>query len=147
MTRKFMILLLGLTVRGFMTPPLFAQQVSTLIQESNTEHLTLTPGSVIRIDGSYGELNIEGWNKPEVEITITKTLPYGYDKSKAAKDLKTVMIKTEKRSDKELDISTTIATHDSWFSSVARTKTDVMLEYQIHAPRDSKLISITEMVP
>ena len=123
-----------------MIQPLFAQRVSSLIQETNTEHFTLAPNATIRLNNSFGDINIEGWNQPEVEITVIKTLPYDTDKSKSDKDLKVVKVVTDRKSDNELLISTTIATHDSLFSSVARAKTDVQLEYQIHAPRDSKLV-------
>jgi Putative adhesin len=140
MMRKIMFVFLGLSVRGMMAEPLFGQTVSPLIQESNTEHIALAPGGTIRINDSYGELNIEGWNQPEAEITVIKTLPYDYEQSKTAKELNIVRITTERKSDRELLISTTVATHDSLVSSTARTKPDVKLEYQIHAPRDAKLV-------
>src|SRR5262249_5690863 len=111
MMRKIMLMVLWLIVRGLMTQPAFAQHVSPLTQETKTERVTLAPGGVIRIDGSYGELNIEGWNQPDVEITVIKTLPYDYKQSKAKKDLNVVTVTIEKRSDKELAIVTSIATH------------------------------------
>jgi hypothetical protein len=123
-----------------MIQPLFAQHVSSLIQEKNTEHFILAPNATIRINDSFGDINIEGWNQQEVEITVIKTLPYDADKSKSDKDLKAVKVATDRKSDNELVISTMIATHDSLLSSVAKTKTDVQLEYQIHAPRDSELL-------
>jgi len=140
MIRKVAIAVLGLTIRAATTQPLLAQQVSSLFQETKTEHVSLAPGGTIRIENSFGELNIEGWNQPEVEITVIKKLPYDYEASKSAKDLSVVTVTTERKSDKEVWIATNIATHDSLLSSVARTKTEVWVEYQIHAPRDSKLV-------
>ena len=140
MKRKLMLVALWLSVRGVMTEPVFAQQVSQLIQESKTDRMSLAPGAVIHIDGSFGDLNIEGWNQQDVEITVIKTLPYDYKQSKAAKDMSAVKVTTEKKSDKELDISTTVATHDNWFLPITKSGTDMLIEYQIHAPRDSKLV-------
>jgi hypothetical protein len=122
-----------------LTPALYAQQVTPLLQETNTELMTLSPGAMIRFDDSYGELNIEGWNKPDIEITIIKTLPYDSKQSKATKDLNVVQVTSNRISDKELVIATKVATHDGLLSSVTKTKTDVWVEYQIRAPRDSKL--------
>jgi len=135
-----MIIFAGLGFWGVMIQPVFTQHVSSQIQETNTEHFTLAPGATIRINNSFGDINIEGWNQPDVEITVIKTLPYDTAKSKSDRDLKVVKVATERKSDSELLISATIATHDGLLSSVARTKTDVQLEYQIHAPHDSKLV-------
>jgi hypothetical protein len=137
--RKVMIIVLGLCVCGLLTPPLFAQQVTPLLQETRTETVTLAPGAMIRLDDSYGELNIEGWTRPDVEITVIKTLPYDSKESKAKKDLNVVQVTLDRKSDNELVIATRIANHDGLLSSVAKTKTDVWVVYQIRAPRDSKL--------
>lgn len=140
MIRKIAIIFFGLCVRGMLTPSLFAQQVTPLLQETKTEHVMLAPGALIRLDNSFGELNVEGWNQPDLEITVTKRLPYDSDQSKATKDLSVVQITTEKRSENQVVISTKIANHDGLLSAVARTKTDVWVEYHIYAPRDSKLV-------
>jgi Putative adhesin len=140
MTRKFLAILIGLSARGLMTPPLFAQQLSTPVKLTNTERMNFAPGGVIRIDDSYGELNVEGWDQPEVEITVIKTMPYDYNQSEATKHVKGVEVMTKRMSDNELVISTTLETYDSLLSSTAKTKGDVWLEYQIHVPHDTKLV-------
>src|SRR5579871_2708912 len=35
-----------------------------------TERVSFEPGGLIRIDGSDGTLNVEGWDRPEVEVTV-----------------------------------------------------------------------------
>jgi hypothetical protein len=140
MTRKLVVIFVWLAVRGAMTQPLFGQLVSPLTQKTSTEHFTLAPGATIQVDGSFGELNIEGWNQPDVEVTVIKTLPYDYEPSKAEKDLNAVQVQTDRKSDAELVISTSIPKHDSLLSSTAKSKTDVLMEYQIHAPTDLKLV-------
>ena len=46
-------------------------------QVTDTQHIDFAPGGVIHIDGSYGILRVEGWDRPEVAITVTKSLPPG----------------------------------------------------------------------
>jgi hypothetical protein len=140
--RKIAVIAFAFAVRGMSVQPLFAQQVSPLYQQTNTEHFALAAGGTIRINDSFGELDIEGWNQPDVEVTVIKTLPYDSKESKSSKDLNAVKVATERKSDQEVVISTTVASHGGWLSSIAKTKTktDVWVEYHIRAPRDSKLM-------
>jgi len=140
MMRKLVIVILWLAVRGITVQPLFAQQLSTPVKITNTEHMNFAPGGAIRIDDSYGELNVEGWDQPEVEITVIKTSPYDYNQSEATKHVNGVQVMTKRMSDSELVISTTLETYDGLLSSTAKTKGDVWIEYQIHAPHDTKLV-------
>lgn len=137
--RKIKIVVLGMVACVLLIQQLFAQRVTPLIQQTKTEQVQLMPGAMIRLDDSYGELTIEGWNRPELEITVIKTLPYDTDPSKSAKDLDTVQVSTERKSDKEVVISTKVAKHRGLFPPVSRPKAEVWVEYQIRAPRDAKL--------
>jgi hypothetical protein len=119
---------------------LFAQKVSPLYQQTNTEHVALAAGGTIRINDSFGELDIEGWNQADVEVTVIKTLPYDSKESKSSRDLDVVKVATERKSDNEVVISTTVASHGGWLSPVLKSKSDVWVEYHIRAPRDSKLV-------
>jgi hypothetical protein len=140
MTRKLSAIILGLSVRALLTPPLFAQQLSTPVQVTNTERMNFAPGGTIRLGDSYGELNIEGWDQPEVEITVIKTSPYDYDESKAIKHVNAVQVMTKRLSENELVISTTLETYDGLLSSTAKTKGDVWIQYQIRAPHNTNLV-------
>jgi hypothetical protein len=113
-------------------------------EKTATERVEFPAGGTIRIDGSYGDLNVEGWDRPEVEVTVNKTLAYGY-KSKqpdrATADLDRVRIVTEHTSPPELSISTELPLrHPAWAPPFTRRTTGgVMIEYEIHVPRDSRL--------
>ena len=53
---------------------------------------------------------MEGWDRPEVEITVIKSIDHEYEskqREQAAKRLERVHVDTERRSDSELAISTT----------------------------------------
>jgi len=129
-------LALVLTV-SLLGPTLFAQVTTT-------EHLNFPRAATIRFTGSLGDLNVDGWDRAEVEITVTKSLPYGY-KSKqpdeAKKRLDAVKVTAENKSGNELVISTMLPAHRSllWPFAPHRTTDGVTLEYEVHVPRDSKL--------
>ena len=113
-------------------------------EKTTTERVDFAPGGTVRIEGSYGDLKIDGWDRPEVEVTVTKTLPYGY-KSKqpdqAAADLDRVRIVTVHKSTPEVTISTALPLrHLAWTPPFTRHTTGgVMVQYEIHVPRDSRL--------
>jgi hypothetical protein len=102
------------------------------VQISNTERVDFPPGGTIRINGSYGHLVVEGWDRPDVEITVTK--------SGARSD--SVRVATNRASDTELTISTTLPSrHGDWFPFLPSTTTaGVRTEYEIHVPRDTQLV-------
>jgi hypothetical protein len=121
MRRSVIVVLLKLILVGT-TLPMFGEG-NQPAQVTTTERVSFAAGGTIRIDHSYGDLNVEGWDRPEVEITVTK------QSQNAAKHVEGVRIVTNRRSSTELTISTNRS-----------GRRGVMIEYQIHAPRDSKLV-------
>src|ERR1022692_3460642 len=67
-----------------------------------SDHVSFAPGGLIRIDGSYGTLNIEAWDKAEVEVTVTKSRPLRFGDSPAPdrdqRRLESIGIKTALKS-------------------------------------------------
>src|SRR4051812_866380 len=61
------------------------QRTALTRQTADTQHIDFAPGGAIHIDGSYGILRIEGWDRPEVAVTITKSLPYGSERTHPGK--------------------------------------------------------------
>jgi hypothetical protein len=123
-------------------------------EEAKTERMSFLPGGVIRIDNSYGYLTVEGWDEPEVEITVAKTTDRFYEpdqKVKAETRFKQISVLAELRSDKELVISTSLPVRHNLISSVlpakriivtmpVHSKRGVTVEYTVHVPRDSRLV-------
>jgi hypothetical protein len=127
MTRKLPALFFALSLLGA-TLPLFAVETRQVVV-SNTQRVNFAPGGLIRFDGSFGSLNIEGWDRPEVEITVVKATENYYpaqQQEQVAQILERVRVSTERRSDTELTIST------------SKGK-GVLLDYAIRVPRDSRL--------
>jgi len=95
---------------------------------TNTQHIDFAPGGAVHIDGSYGILKVEGWDRPEVAINVTKSLPYGYERKhpdKAKQRLEGLRVVAERTSATELAIST--------------SKSSLGMEYEIQVPRNSSL--------
>lgn len=144
MTPKLALAAVPLSLLGLTLPVSGEGGIKPPPEKTITERVNFAAGGTIRIDGSYGDLNVEGWDRPEVEVTVVKTLPYGY-KSKqpdqATADLDRVRIVTEQKSTLELSISTQLPLrHPAWTPPFTRhTSGGVMIEYEIHVPRDSRL--------
>jgi hypothetical protein len=121
---------------------------------TRTEHVDFPSGGVIRLDGSYGDLFVEGWDQPEVEITVTKSMRYKYESAqsqRAAQHMESLRVVTERRSPTELTISTIVPTRPKPFaggqdfrpSSLVlprKNRGGVMLEYHVLVPRNSRLV-------
>ena len=135
MTLKLAFAMVPLSLLGATQPPL---------EKTTTEHVNFAPGGTIHIDGSYGDLNIQGWDRSEIEVSLIKSLPYGYkakQPDQAAAHLDGVRIVTENKSPTEATISTALPSrHPAWTPPFTRhTSGGVMVEYEIHVPRDSRL--------
>jgi hypothetical protein len=140
MSHKAWLALLPIVLAAL--PPSAVAEDFKQVQATNTERVSFAPGGLIRMTGSYGEVIVEGWDRPEVEITVVKSMPFDYmPEEKAAKHLENVRIVTERKSDTELLIATALPRRGGHFSPPlpAKTKGSVSLEYQIHVPRDSRL--------
>src|SRR5665213_2912926 len=114
------------------------------LKKTTTQRMDFAPGGTVRIDGSYGDLIVDGWDRPEVEVTVIKTLPYGYKAKppeQGAADLDRVRIVTEHKSPPEVTITTALPLrHLPWTPPFTRHTTGgVMVQYEIHVPRDSRL--------
>ncbi len=120
--------------------PAIAQQ-STLAhaQVTTTERLQFDSGGTIRLDHSYGDLTVEGWDDPEVEITLIKSLPYGLKERQPGENMRRIAdikIVTKRASSNELEISTTLPASAGLLRKLRST---VAIEYRIHVPRSSTL--------
>jgi hypothetical protein len=114
-------------------------------QETSSSSLNFAPGGLIRINGSYGHLTIEGWDEPEVRLTLIKSTKGYYQPSEqkeASRRFEMIQVSTEQRSDKELAITTTRASrHGTWAPPLPNyTDLGVILDYRILAPRETRLI-------
>lgn len=110
------------------------------VQVSNTEHSDFPSGGTLHLKNSIGELTIEGWDQPSLEVTTIKSSKVaveGAERDKAVKLLDSVKIATERKGD-EVTVSTDFPKH----RKIARFfvgMTDFDLEYRIKVPRNAHL--------
>lgn len=103
------------------------------------------PGGTLRVEGSYDDLYIEGWDRPRIEVLVTKFLPFEYDLANpqhGARNLETVGGVLERKSPGEMAITTTLPARKGLVSHLPFTsKTNhVRIEYHIHVPHNTKLV-------
>jgi hypothetical protein len=133
MTGRIVVAALGICL------PLLSAVPTQGIEAVTTDRVEFASGGAIRIDAS-GELNVEGWDQPAVEITLTRTLfrpgtPKEREEAKARLD--GIRIVTEKNGEGELVISTKARSRKLF--TTFRGKTEVNLDYRIKVPHDSRL--------
>jgi len=142
---KRLAMVFGFSVLGTIGPLPAAEGVyekgpKQSFEVTKTERVPFAPGGTIRIDNSYGYLTVEGWDEPEVEITVIKSTDSFYKPSqqqRAEQPFAQVGASAERRSDKELAISTIIPGHHRF---LPRSAHGVTVEYRVHVPRDSRLV-------
>ena len=105
-----------------------------------TQHVNFAPGGAIRVTGSLGELNIEGWDRSEVEVRFTRTL-YREDtpatRQRVKQDLEAIRVTASQPAAGQLVLSTVFPKHK--FPASLFAKYEVNLDYRIMVPRNSKL--------
>lgn len=110
---------------------------------SVTEHMDFPPGGVLRLKNSIGELWVEGWDQPNVEITTIKSMKGDLDpkeREKAAGVLDKVRVASERHGD-ELVLTTSFPRLRGWPRSYSLgIATSFDLEYDIKVPRNARLI-------
>lgn len=123
MTNRFALIACSLCL------PLVAGVPKQAVRVVTTDRVEAPAGATVRVTGSVGELNIEGWDRPEVEVTVTRS---SYpDRDKAAGQLDAIQVVTKRGDGSNVDISTTLPAHG---------KKSYQVDYRIRVPRDAKLM-------
>jgi len=123
--------------------PVFAETGGKKVAEiTKTQQAPFQPGGTIRVDHTYGELSVEGWDRAEVELTLTKTPDglYGAkEQGEAAKLADGVGVTFDRKSDTEIAISTAVVHFSRWTHPFG-PKGHVAMQYRLRVPRNSKLV-------
>jgi hypothetical protein len=111
------------------------------LEIETTQSMSFTQDGEILIQGSFGELELEGWDRSEVEITIRKGTRKKYpleEQEKALRFLNSVEVIATGQSANHLVISTSFPDR-SLFTRPLRGKSNIDLSYKIKAPRTVKV--------
>jgi len=112
------------------------------MQVEHTERMDFPAGGTLRLSNSLGEVTVEGWDQPAVEITTFKSTNMAYradERDKAAGDLAHLRIETERKGD-QVVITTKFPRRQGiprpWPAGVAA---HVDVQYQIRVPRNARI--------
>lgn len=122
---------------------LAAAEPKERVQVAKTERADLPAGGTLRLKNSTGELTIEAWDQPGVEITTTKSSKAEYapaEREKASHELDRVKISNELKGN-ELVITTEFPKSKIWPPShPLGGATAFDLDYHIKVPASTKVI-------
>lgn len=117
-------------------------EASQRVQVSKTQMLDFQTGGTVTLKNSTGELTIEAWDQPNVEITTIKSTKGDYAASehdKAMHLLDAVQVKPERKG-ADLVITTSFPKRALPPFSPFGGATNFDLAYVVKVPRDSKLV-------
>lgn len=119
-------------------------EVPRKIQVTKAEHADLPAGGTVRFKNSTGELTIEGWDQPGVEITTIESTKIAYpaagvEHDRAANMLAEVNV-SEAREGNDLLITTEFPRHTRFLPRPSVGARNFDLEYVVKVPRDAKLV-------
>lgn len=111
------------------------------LQVVTTDRLDFA-GGTIRVDNAYGQLNVEGWDEPRVEITVTRTAfrnstPKEQEQGKAY--LNRIQVTAKKTGNGDVEISTRFPGRNRLVRTIWGLG-DFNLDYRIKAPRNARLV-------
>jgi len=116
-----------------------AETIQRPMLVTSTEHVSLAPGGTVRFDRSFGDLYVEGWDQPQVEMVLIKTFENYDPPGKPAERLAQVKFTTKQPSPNEVEIGTTIPSR-SFFRHPFGGKGPVNVRYELRVPRDTHLV-------
>jgi hypothetical protein len=110
------------------------------VRQTKTERMDFPSGGLLRLNHSVGELTIEGWDQPGLEMTVTKTTKEEYDsatRQKGVEELDQVRIAAERHGN-ELALTTTLPRYGHFMPPLPGSAR-VDLESHIYVPRGARL--------
>jgi hypothetical protein len=122
---------------------LAADEPKQKVEATDTQRTDFPPGGMLWVMKSIGVVTVEGWDRPEVEITTIKSTKAAYDaqnREAAARELGAVRVATERRGN-EVIITTDYPRH--WTIPLPYALaggSGVNLEYRIKAPYGARLV-------
>ena len=138
---------IGLLISGFcglaLSLPAQAQTVDKREAEvTTTQSLEFGAKGTIQIVDSFGTVKVEGWDKEEVELTVTKRTQKKYEPRNIAKAIKGLgRFKVTMEPVDETSMMVIHTAYPSWTPArMLRGKSNLDLDYLIKVPRQSALL-------
>ena len=122
-------------------PLLAADRFKQTIDATHTDRFNVSAAGTIRLENSFGEVDIDGWDRPEVVVEVFRSTENFYDTKDnpgAQRRLESIQV-TAKQDGNDVTISTAYPPLGIFRHPLSR-RSDVEIKYRVHAPRASKLI-------
>lgn len=121
--------------------PLIADdRTKVTVSAAQTERYNVAAPGTIRLKNTFGELDIVGWDRPEVEVTTVRFTEHLYasnELGRAQRRLDEVQI-TSKQDGNDVVIATVYPRRNRFLHPLSQ-RSDIEISYRIKAPRASKL--------
>lgn len=140
MTRRIALLALSiLAAAAIDSPAILASTPQQPIDVKTVQTADFTRGGTVRIGGTQGELNIETWDQPRVEATLTRTEYTDADeRDQMKRKLGGIGLAVQKRGS-DVEVAVTIPKR-IFIARWLRGKTNATLVTRVMVPRDAKLV-------
>jgi len=112
------------------------------VEVTTTERMDLATGSVIRLNTASGNLFVDGWDRPEIEITTTKVTRGSYEPSQqeeAKRCLEAAHVSTARRSAADVELTDAVPSRN-FFNKMFGLGCGVRVDHRVQVPRDAKLL-------
>jgi hypothetical protein len=122
-------------------PLLAADRFKQTVDATHTDRFNVSAAGAIRLENSFGEVDIDGWDRPQVEVEVFRSTEKFYDHKNpkdAQRRLESVQVNTTQDGN-DVVISTVYPARNAFLHPLCR-RSDIEIKYRIHAPRASKLI-------
>lgn len=131
----------SLAIAILLALPLLADDLNKEpLSATHTDLFNVPTAGAIKIKNSAGEVDIEGWDRPEVEVTVVRSSEHLYataDHAEAQRSLEGAQIKAVQDGN-DVVISTA---YIPWQGAHGLSKrSEILIGYRIKAPRSSKLV-------
>jgi len=111
------------------------------VQTSHTDTVNFAPGGTIRIDNADGNVTIEAWDEPKVEVTVVKSMGWDDESSAAANHrLDAVKIAVDRKSDTEVAIDASRTRTHNRVAHMLHIGSEAGVSYHIRVPKYSHLV-------
>jgi hypothetical protein len=91
-------------------------------------------GGTIHLATAYGQVNVESWDEPRVEVTVTRTA----FRQKQKGTLERIQVKVTRARDGDVEVATVFPGRN-WLLRTFHGLGDFNLDYRIRAPRNARL--------
>lgn len=132
---------ISLVIAIVLALPLLADDVSKeRLSTTHTERFNAPTAGAIRLEKSFGIVDIDGWERPEVEVTVVRSIEPLFDAKDRAEALRSLESARIRAKQDRNDIVISTAYRPRKGMHLFSRGSEIGISYRIRAPRGSKLI-------